>query len=79
MHISKFVHSKTGKYMMSIILGIGLSTLFRAACVGNKCNIITAPPLENIQDKIYKFDNKCYKLEKNPITCTTKRTTVSFA
>ena len=60
-NFSKFVRSKTGKYMMSILLGLGLATIFRAACNGTDCSRQNAPPLEEIDNNIYKFDDKCYK------------------
>ena len=69
MHLEKFVNSQTGKYIMSIILGLGLATFFREVCKGNRCKIIKAPPLEEIDGQIYKFNNKCYKMEKNPLQC----------
>ena len=31
MHLEKFVHSYTGKIMMSVLLGFGLATFFRFA------------------------------------------------
>lgn len=64
MHLYKFVKSNTGKYIMSIILGIGLASIFRSVCKGKNCVIYKAPPLEEIHDKIYKFDGKCYKFER---------------
>ena len=79
MNLSKFVNSNTGRNVMSIILGIGLATLFRTMCNGKNCIIIKAPPLEEIDDKIYKFDNKCYKLEKTAVKCNNKKKIVSFA
>jgi hypothetical protein len=79
MHLSKFVHSETGKYIMSIILGIGLATLFRTACKGNNCTIKQAPPLEEIQDKTYRIDGKCYKIETNAVSCNSKKQIFDFA
>ncbi len=79
MYLDKFVHSATGKILMSIILGIGLATFFRSACKGKRCRIITSPPSEDLEDQIYKFDNKCYKMEKNAIQCSTNKETVRIA
>ena len=79
MYLDKFVHSNTGKIIMSILLGIGLATFFRAVCKGKQCRIILAPPMEEIEDQIYKFDNKCYKLEKNVIKCEKNRNTIKIA
>jgi hypothetical protein len=79
MYLSKFVHSETGRTIMSIILGLGLATFFRKMCSGKNCIVSKAPPLEEIEDKIYKFDGKCYKLEKNAEMCNAKKKVVSFA
>ena len=79
MYLLKFVHSETGRTIMSIILGLGLATLFRQMCSGKNCIVIKAPPLEEIDNKIYEFDDKCYKLEKNAETCNAKKKIVSFA
>ena len=78
MYLDKFVHSKTGKLIMSVILGIGLATFFRAVCKGKRCRIITSPPIEDIEDKTYKFDDKCYTLKKNPIKCQNNKNTVKI-
>lgn len=79
MHLSKFVHSETGKYVMSIILGVGLATLFRVACSGDNCIINHAPPLEEIQEKTYKINGQCYKIETNAVSCDLKKQTFDFA
>jgi len=79
MHLYKFVSSKTGKYLMSVILGIGLASIFRAACKGKECVIENAPPLEDIEDKVYKFDGKCYKYERTSMKCDSQgKKVISF-
>ena len=79
MYLDKFVHSQTGKIIMSLILGIGLATFFRAVCKGKNCRIISAPPMEEIEDQIYKFNNKCYTFEKNAVDCQINKNTVKIA
>ena len=79
MHLHKFVKSNTGKYVMSILLGIGLATIFRSVCKGKECSIYLAPPLDEIEDKIYKFDGKCYKFERVSKKCDTNKRIVEFA
>jgi hypothetical protein len=70
MYLDKFVNSQTGKYVMSILLGIGLATLFRAACKGKRCRMIRAAPLEELDGQIYKFDGKCYRFDREQATCS---------
>jgi hypothetical protein len=78
MYLEKFVHTDTGRIIMSFILGLGLATFFREICKGDKCLKISAPPLEEIEDKIYKFDNKCYKMEKIAMACDNKKHIYDF-
>lgn len=79
MYLDKFVHSQTGKILMSILLGLGLATFFRAVCKGRNCKIVSSPPLEELEDQIYKFDEKCYKMEKNPVNCDKSQNIVKIA
>jgi len=79
MYLDKFVHSSTGKIVMSIILGIGLATIFRTVCTGKRCRIIAAPPMDDIDGQTYKFDNKCYKMEKQAVKCDKTKNVVKIA
>jgi hypothetical protein len=78
MYLSKFVNSDTGKVLMSIILGIGLATFFRAVCTGSNCNLLVAPPVEEIDGQIYKFDDQCYKIDKHAVKCNPKKTIITM-
>lgn len=69
-HIAKLIESKTGKYLMSILLGFGLASMFRVACKGSRCKIYNAPPdLMDIDDRIYKYNGKCYQMKQEHMTC----------
>ena len=57
LQLNKFVHSETGKIIMSILLGFGLASLFRTVCKGKGCLQFYAAPLDEIKDKIYKNAN----------------------
>lgn len=78
MHLSKFVHTPTGKVLMSILLGFGLAALFRKTCKGKNCFVYHAPPLENVKDKTFKYDNKCYVFTTNNIACDNSKQVVEF-
>lgn len=79
MYISKFVHTDSGRLFMSIILGLGLATIFRASCKGKNCIIYDAPPLNEIKDKTFKINNKCYKFEPSLVKCNPNKQIVEFA
>ena len=73
MYLEKFVHNSTGRIVMSILLGLGLATIFRSVCKGKRCQILASPPMEEIDNQIYKFDGKCYKMEKSAVKCDTSK------
>ena len=49
MNVKRWLHSDTSKYIISVILGLGLSTLFRKECIGDKCLQFLAPPLTELE------------------------------
>ena len=65
LYLEKFVHTERGKYIMSVLLGFGLASLFRTICKDRNCLIFHAPPLDDFKDKIYKSNNKCFKYTFN--------------
>jgi len=71
MHLSKFIHTETGRTIMSILLGLGLASLFREVCKGKNCVIYEAPEMKNIEGKIYKHNDKCYKFKPESSNCST--------
>jgi hypothetical protein len=79
MNLDKFVHTTTGKYIISILLGFGLATFFRKICIGKSCIIEKAPSLNEIDNQIYNFNNKCYKLTKQHVECSKNKKTLTFA
>ena len=67
--IKGIINSERGKMVFSILLGLGLATLFRQSCNSNKCLIFKAPTLDRIKNKIFNYNNKCYKFTEKSITC----------
>jgi hypothetical protein len=77
-HLGKFVHTETGKIIMSILLGLGLASLFRTVCKDNNCLVFHAPPLDEFKDKIYKTNGKCVKYTPVSTKCSLNAKTVTF-
>jgi hypothetical protein len=77
-HFSKFIHTPTGRIIMSILLGLGLSSLFRAVCKGKECSVFYAPPLDEFTDKIYKVGTKCVTYSPVGAKCSSNVKTIPF-
>tara|TARA_B110000503_G_C7090581_1_gene389218 strand:+ start:151 stop:396 length:246 start_codon:yes stop_codon:yes gene_type:complete len=67
--IQKLLNSDGGRYIISILLGLGLSTLFRNACNDRKCLVFKAVSPEQVKDKIFKVGEDCYKYTNHQVTC----------
>lgn len=78
MNLGKFVHTETGKKVMSVLLGFGLASLFRTICKNQECLIFHAAPLEDFKDKIYKLGNKCVKYNPVATKCTSNAKILDF-
>jgi hypothetical protein len=50
-----------GVTIVSVIIGLGLASFFRATCVGGNCVVITGPNPDVIAANTYKIDKTCYK------------------
>ena len=64
---------------MSMLLGFGLASLFRTVWKDKNCLVFTAPHLNQIQNKIYKNDNKCYKNVSESAKCSSDKKIINFA
>lgn len=65
--IKNLLKSKSGKIIISCILGLGLASLFKKVCIDDNCLIIKSP--NNVGGKIFKNDDKCYKYTPHSISC----------
>jgi hypothetical protein len=81
MHLDRFINSPTGKVLTSIILGIGLASLFRMSCKGKNCVILNAPPIDEIKNKVYQYESNptdCFKYEVTSIKCDKNKKIYSY-
>ena len=69
MHLIKLIESKLGRVLVSVILGLGLATLFRKSCKTKECTVFLPPDISSIKDDIYQYDNKCIKYKEKIVKC----------
>lgn len=68
-HLGKFLHTKSGKLIMSIILGFGFASLFRRVCKDLNCTDLYAVPMQQLEQKIYQLGNQCVKFNYKATQC----------
>ena len=79
MQIRKFIQSHYGRMIIAVILGFGLSTLFRKSCDKKKGLRFKGPSLKEIDGQVYSYNDKCYQFKPNNIKCSSTKKTVRFA
>ena len=57
MNIERILHGKIGKIFMSVLLGLGLATLFRKVCKNRDCIVFYAPDIGKIKNQVFKFED----------------------
>lgn len=79
MEFKRFFHTESGKVIISILLGLGLATLFTKTCEGVNCLIFKAPSLDDIKKKTYKYGDECFQYEMISTMCDINKKNVNFA
>jgi hypothetical protein len=69
MNIKRLLHTPLGQGLISIILGIGLATMFRQVCHGKNCINFNGPVISELDGQIYQFNDLCYRYKTKPVKC----------
>jgi len=69
MNFKRLLNTWLGRFFMSVLLGLGIATLFRKACNDKNCIIFNGPILSELDNKIYQYDDKCYTYTTTPTKC----------
>jgi len=69
MNIKRFLNTETGKIMVSIVLGLGLSTIFRKICKDKNCMEFYGVPTERIALKTFQYDDQCFQYQHKSARC----------
>lgn len=77
-NILNSIHSKFGKMLISIILGIGLASIFRKSCDNKDCLSFKGPHHNDVTKHIYKHNDDCYTFNARSITCKSKERQVQY-
>lgn len=67
--VLRLLDTHAGRVIFSLILGLGLAALFQRVCKDGHCIIIQGPPLEEVENKIFKQEDKCYRYKAETTKC----------
>ena len=71
LQLEKFFKLETGVKLFSIMLGLGVAGLFKMSCDSRSCLVFKGPEF-NDDNKVVKYNNKCYSVQEKMIDCKDK-------
>jgi hypothetical protein len=80
--VNNLLYTQNGRLILSIILGLGLASLFRKLCEGKNCYSFIGPKQNDLRDQIFSYDsknNKCYALREQTVKCNNSKKSLYFA
>ena len=78
MKLHAFIHSSASRVIFGIIMGLGLSSLFRKTCHGRNCTVFKAPDMAETKKFTFKYDGKCFAYKINSTKCDDSRVDVGL-
>lgn len=73
MNFKRLLNTDLGRIVISILLGLGLATLFKKVCNDKNCMVFNGPVIRDLEGKIYKHDNKCYSYSSSSVSCDSNK------
>lgn len=76
------LYTDRGRFIVSLILGLGLASIFRKFCEGKNCYSFIGPEHKKIVDEIYSYDSektKCYTFKEKSVKCDPNKKIMDFA
>lgn len=71
LQLEKLFKSESGIKLFSILLGLGVAGLFKMSCDSRSCIVFKGPEF-NDDNKIIKYNDKCYNVKEKMIDCKDK-------
>ena len=79
MQLQRLLYSDAGRNIISVLLGIGLATLFQKVCKDKDCVIFNGPVISEIDGKIFQHGDKCYKYDITSSSCDKNKKEISMS
>jgi hypothetical protein len=79
MNLKRLLYTQIGRVLISILLGLGLATLFHKVCKDKNCLRFSGPILSEIDGKIYQYNNKCYQYTMESVACDKMKRVIDVA
>ena len=84
--IRRFIETESGKALISVILGLGVASLFRKKPCSNEksenekrdCIKFVSPDMRTVGEKVYKYGDQCFSYSSKSTPCDSTKTKVNI-
>ena len=70
--VDRLLRNEKGQLCVSILLGLGLASVFRRVCKDSQCRVVRAAPMSSIKDKTFDVGGRCVKYVPYNVDCNNK-------
>ena len=56
-----------------MLIGLGIASMFRKVCKDRNCIVIKGVPSKSIKNKVFEWNDKCYRYRTVPTSCKKKQ------
>jgi hypothetical protein len=67
--MARLFYTKLGQVFISALFGVAIAFMFQKVCKDRKCIVIQAPPLKDVEKKVFGVDGQCYRYEPYIVDC----------
>lgn len=67
--LKDFMSNNVGCIVVSVLLGLGLATMFHKVCVGRDCVIVKGPSVDYVTRHIWRSGQDCFKYKVQKVKC----------
>lgn len=78
-NIKRLLYTPVGKILISVILGLGLASLFRKVCHDKDCMSFRGPIIDDISGRVFQYGDDCYKYKQRAISCDTSKKIIELS
>lgn len=79
MNFKRLLDTELGRFFISVLMGLGLACLFRKVCTDKNCIVFNGPVISDVDGKIFKIGEKCYKYSVSTEKCDAMKQIVDIA
>ncbi len=65
----RLFYTDIGRILVSALFGAALAIMFQRTCKGDKCVVIDAPAIKDIEPYVFQVGDKCYRYESRIVHC----------